>query len=58
MKAWEDMTRIEKMRAEYSDLHKDVYGMRPDYVCVNSWTDEQLEAEFNNLVNLLESDNV
>ena len=53
MKAWENMTRIERMRAEYSDLHKDVYGMRPDYIRVESWTDEQLEAEFAVLVESL-----
>ena len=53
MKPWEEMTRIEQMRAEYSDLHKDVYGMRPDYIRVASWTDEQLEAEFNYLVDSL-----
>ena len=56
MKAWNEMTRIEQMRAEYSDLHKDVYGMRPDYVRVNTWTDDQLEAEYNDLLNSLESD--
>lgn len=57
MKAWKDMTRIERMRAEYSDLHKDVYGMRPrNYDEISSWADEKLEAEFDFLVNLLKGD--
>jgi hypothetical protein len=57
MKAWEDMTRIERLRAEYSDLHKDVFGMRPTqehYIEVSQWSDEQLDAEFEKLVALLD----
>ena len=57
-KAWEDMTRIEQMRAEFSDLHKDVFGIRPHHIDISAMTDEEFEIEYNELLDLLESDNV
>ena len=30
MKLWQDMTQIERMRMEFSDLHKELFDMRPD----------------------------
>lgn len=59
MKAWNDMTKHEQMRCEYSDLHKDVYGMRPSeegYKEISSWSDEELERKFNRLVEMLQGD--
>ena len=56
MKAWTDMTKHEQMRCEYSDLHKDVYGMRPSpehYVEISQWSDDVLEAKFAMLVEQL-----
>jgi hypothetical protein len=56
MKAWTDMTKHEQMRCEYSDLHKDVYGMRPSpehYAEVSQWADDVLEAKFAMLVEQL-----
>ena len=56
MKARQDMTCIEWMWFEYSDLHKSVIGVRPThehYIEMSQWSDEQLEAEFNRLVALL-----
>jgi hypothetical protein len=56
IRPWESLSPAEQMRAEYSDLHKDVFGMRPDYSEVDSWDDEQLAVEFNKLVNMLGDD--
>jgi hypothetical protein len=56
MKAWNDMTKYEQMRCEYSDLHKDVYGMRPSpehYAEVAQWSNDVLEAKFAMLVEQL-----
>lgn len=47
MKAWEEMTHMERMRASYSDLHKEVYGMRPtNYAEISAWTDAELDREY------------
>ena len=54
---WTELNRIQRKRAEYSDLHKDVFGMRPTqehYIEVSQWSDEQLDAEFEKLVALLD----
>jgi hypothetical protein len=56
MKAWNDMTKYEQMRCEYSDLHKDVFGMRPSperYAEIAQWSDSKLETEFDLLVTYL-----
>jgi len=56
MKAWTDMTKHEQMRCEYSDLHKDVFGMRPSperYAEIAQWSDDVLEAKFAMLVEQL-----
>ena len=53
MKPWKEMTRIERMRVEYSDLYKDVFGMRPHHIDISAMTDEQLEADWSKLVDLL-----
>jgi len=29
MLKWEDLTELEQLAVDYSDLHKDVYGVRP-----------------------------
>lgn len=54
MKAWQDMTQAERLRCEYSDLHKEVFGRRPDYTEVDAWDDNQLALEYSRLVTLLE----
>jgi hypothetical protein len=56
VRPWESLSPAEQMRAEYSDLHKDVFGMRPDYSEVDTWNDEQLAVEFNKLVSMLGDD--
>lgn len=30
---WEHMTPLQQLQCEFSDLYKDVYGVRPHYVC-------------------------
>jgi hypothetical protein len=53
IRPWESLTPIEQMRANYSDLHKDVFDMRPDYDEVDSWDDERLVREYESLVKML-----
>lgn len=53
IRPWESLSPAEQMRAEYSDLHKDVFGMRPDYNEVDSWDDERLVREYESLVKML-----
>lgn len=53
MKTWDEMTEIEKTKAQYSDLHKEVYGFRPkNYEEMAQWSDEKWEAEYDRLLNL------
>jgi hypothetical protein len=57
MKAWNEMTAIEQLRAQYSDLHKDVYGMRPTaehYIAVTALPDDEFVSEYNALVDMLD----
>jgi hypothetical protein len=55
MKTWKEMTPIERLRCEYSDLHKEVFGHRPDDR-VFSWSDDQLEKEFQIALGYLEEE--
>lgn len=55
MKAWEDMTEIERIKSSYSDLHKDVFGVRPDDDGQDQWSDDQWRDEYYKLLPMLES---
>ena len=57
MKTWNEMTAIEQLRAQYSDLHKDVYGTRPTaehYIAVTALSDDEFVSEYNALVEMLD----
>lgn len=52
------MTAIEQMRAQYSDLHKDVFGMRPTsehFLAIAKLTDEEFISEYDALIDMLDS---
>ena len=54
MKTWEDMTEIERVKASYSDLHKEVYGFRPrNYSEQAEWSDDQWLDEYDRLYSRL-----
>ncbi len=58
MKPWNEMTAIEQMRAQYSDLHKDVFGMRPTsehFLAIAKLTDEEFISEYDALIDMLDS---
>lgn len=44
---WDELTPLQKHRIIYSDLHKDFYGMRPDYNELDSWDLEKVKDEIN-----------
>jgi hypothetical protein len=57
MKPWNEMTAIEQLRTQYSDLHKDVYGIRPTvehYIAVTALSDEEFISEYNALIDMLD----
>lgn len=51
---WEDLSPLWRLRNQYSDLHKDVFGYRPDYEEVDKLTEFQLQERFNHLTSYLE----
>jgi hypothetical protein len=51
---WEDLSPLWQLRNQYSDLHKDVFGYRPDYEEVDKLTEFQLQERFNHLLSYLE----
>ena len=60
MKPWDQMTVIEQMRAEYSDLHKDVFGFRPSIehrMELANMTDVDFVKQFDTLLGMIQFDN-
>ncbi len=51
---WEDLSPLWQLRNQYSDLHKGVFGYRPDYEEVDKLTEFQLQERFNHLLSCLE----
>ena len=50
---WENLSRLWQLRNQYSDLHKDVFGYRPDYEEVDKLTEAELQERFNHLMSYL-----
>jgi len=56
MKAWEDMTQIERMRLQFSDLHKALFDVRPDEetsIEVAEMSDADFSVLFHKYVDML-----
>ena len=48
-----EYTKLELLAGEYSDLHKDVFGVRPHGLDLK-WTEEDYDRAINDLIPLLE----
>ena len=44
--SWEEMTVLEQMQAQYWDMYKDAYGVRPRGIDTSHWTLEDFQSEF------------
>lgn len=45
-KSWEEMSVLEQYAAQYWDMYKDAYGVRPRGIDTSGWTEEEFRAEF------------
>ena len=52
--SWEEMTVLEQMQAQYWDMYKDAYGLRPRGVDTSGWSLEYFEQEFKHLAEIIE----
>ena len=52
--SWEEMTVLEQMQAQYWDMYKDAYGVRPRGVDTSGWSLEYFEQEFKHLAEIIE----
>lgn len=56
MKPWNEMSVMEQMRAEYSDLHKDVFGYRPTIehrMEIAKMPDKEFVMQFDTLLGMM-----
>jgi hypothetical protein len=49
LKSWSELSPLEQAAAQYWDMYKDAYGIRPRWIDTTSWTLEQFDAEFASL---------
>lgn len=49
MKTWEELTHKEQLAATHYDFYKDVHGVRPRWMDYDSMTEQELEAELDQL---------
>jgi hypothetical protein len=59
MKPWNEMSVMEKMRAEYSDLHKDTFGFRPSIehrMEIAKMSDKEFVMQFDTLLDMMQCD--
>jgi hypothetical protein len=54
-KSWEEMTTLEQYHCQYSDMHKDAYGVRPRTIDTTSWSEADFEQEFVYLAEAIEA---
>jgi hypothetical protein len=58
MMSWEEMSVLEQMQCQYSDMYKDAYGVRPRGVDTSGWTEEVFMAEFELLGKVIEQEEI
>jgi hypothetical protein len=46
LNTWEEMSTLEQMQAQYWDMYKDAYGIRPRHMNLEAMTEADFEAEF------------
>ena len=56
-KSWEELTLLEQMQCQYWDMYKDAYGVRPRGMDTSSWTEQDFEAEFKSLGEVITREN-
>ena len=59
MKPWNEMSVMEQMRAEYSDLYKDTFGFRPSIehrMEIAKMSDEEFVMQFDTLLDMMQCD--
>ena len=57
-KSWEEMSTVEQMACEFWDMYKDAHGFRPRHIDTSTWTEQQFEAEFKDLAEIIERENI
>jgi hypothetical protein len=54
--SWEEMTVLEQMQAQYWDMYKDAYGVRPRGVDTSGWSETEFMAEFDMLAKVIDAE--
>ena len=57
-KAWEDLSVLEQMALTFWDMYKDAHGFRPRHIDTSGWTEAEFEAEFVDLAQIIERENI
>ena len=54
LKTWDEMSTLEQMQAQYWDMYKDAYGIRPRHMNLEAMTEADFLAEFKILGEVIE----
>ena len=54
--SWEEMTVLEQLQAQYWDMYKDAYGVRPRGIDTSSWSEYAFQVEFEHLAIVIEQE--
>ena len=56
--SWEEMTVLEQYACQFWDMYKDAHGFRPRHIDTNSWTEADFEAEFVQLAQIIDREEI
>lgn len=56
-KTWEELSVLEQMACEFSDMYKDAHGFRPRGIDTTAWTEEDFLKEFDYLGTVIQREN-
>jgi hypothetical protein len=57
LKSWSELSPLEHAAAQYWDMYKDAYGIRPRWIDTTSWTLDQFEEAFAALAESIKQNN-
>jgi hypothetical protein len=57
LRSWSELSPLEQAAAQYWDMYKDAYGIRPRWIDTTSWTLEVFEAVFEDLADTIKQNN-
>ena len=57
-KSWEEMTTLEQYACTFWDMYKDAFGIRPRGIDTSAWTEADFEAEFKQLGEIIEREEI